>query len=66
LTGMFVVAQAVPADMVRAARGAIGNMASKNAIDGEAGYAPLQTPAREAWSVDQGHGLGTRTIRHSR
>ncbi len=39
LTGMFVVAQAVARRMVPRRRGAIVNMASKNAIDGEAGYA---------------------------
>jgi 3-oxoacyl-[acyl-carrier protein] reductase len=39
LTGMFVVAQAVARRMVPRRRGAIINMASKNAIDGEAGYA---------------------------
>jgi len=39
LTGMFVVAQAVAARMARRGRGAIINMASKNGMDGEAGYA---------------------------
>ena len=39
LTGMFLVAQAVARRMVPRRRGAIVNMASKNAIDGEAGYA---------------------------
>src|SRR5580698_8373561 len=39
LTGMFVVAQAVARRMVPRRRGAIVNMASKNGIDGEAGYA---------------------------
>src|SRR6266404_10003287 len=39
LTGMFVVAQAVARRMVPRRRGAIVNMASKKAIDGEAGYA---------------------------
>jgi 3-oxoacyl-[acyl-carrier protein] reductase len=39
LTGMFVVAQAVARRMAERRRGTILNMASKNAIDGEAGYA---------------------------
>jgi len=39
LTGMFVVARAVARRMVPRRRGAIVNMASKNAIAGEAGYA---------------------------
>ncbi len=39
LTGMFVVAQAIARRMVPRRRGAIVNMASKNAIDGEARYA---------------------------
>jgi len=39
LTGMFVVARAVARRMVPRRRGAIVNMASKNAIDGEARYA---------------------------
>lgn len=39
LTGMFIVAQAVSRHMVARRRGAILNMASKNAIDGEVGYA---------------------------
>jgi 3-oxoacyl-[acyl-carrier protein] reductase len=39
LTGMFLVAQTVARHMVARRRGAILNMASKNAIDGEAGYA---------------------------
>ena len=39
LTGMFIVAQSVARRMVARRRGAILNMASKNAIDGEAGYA---------------------------
>ncbi len=39
LTGMFSVAQAVARRMAARGRGVILNMASKNAIDGEAGYA---------------------------
>ena len=39
LTGMFMVAQAIARRMVARRRGAIINMASKNGIDGEAGYA---------------------------
>src|ERR1700685_4405785 len=39
LTGMFAVAQTVARRMVPRRRGAIVNMASKNGIDGEAGYA---------------------------
>jgi 3-oxoacyl-[acyl-carrier protein] reductase len=39
LTGMFLVAQAVARRMAVRRRGTILNMASKNAIDGEAGYA---------------------------
>jgi 3-oxoacyl-[acyl-carrier protein] reductase len=39
LTGMFVVGQAVARRMAARRRGAILNMASKNAMDGEAGYA---------------------------
>jgi 3-oxoacyl-[acyl-carrier protein] reductase len=39
LTGMFIVAQSVARRMVSRRRGAIVNMASKNGIDGEAGYA---------------------------
>jgi 3-oxoacyl-[acyl-carrier protein] reductase len=39
LTGMFVVAQEVARRMVPRRRGVIVNMASKNGIDGEAGYA---------------------------
>lgn len=39
LTGMFVVGQEVARRMAARRRGAILNMASKNAIDGEAGYA---------------------------
>jgi 3-oxoacyl-[acyl-carrier protein] reductase len=39
LTGMFVVAQAIAKRMVTRRRGTILNMASKNGIDGEAGYA---------------------------
>jgi 3-oxoacyl-[acyl-carrier protein] reductase len=39
LTGMFLVAQAVARYMVARRRGVIVNMASKNGIDGEAGYA---------------------------
>ena len=39
LTGMFVVGQAVARRMAARRRGVILNMASKNAIDGEAGYA---------------------------
>ena len=39
LTGMFMVAQAVARRMVSRRRGVILNMASKNALDGEAGYA---------------------------
>lgn len=39
LTGMFIVAQAVARRMVARRGGVILNMASKNAIDGEAGYA---------------------------
>lgn len=39
LTGMFIVAQAVARRMVARRRGTIVNMASKNGIDGEAGYA---------------------------
>jgi 3-oxoacyl-[acyl-carrier protein] reductase len=39
LTGMFVVAQTIARRMVPRRRGAIVNMASKNGIDGEAGYA---------------------------
>lgn len=39
LTGMFIVAQAVAKRMVARQRGVILNMASKNGVDGEAGYA---------------------------
>jgi 3-oxoacyl-[acyl-carrier protein] reductase len=39
LTGMFLVAQAVARCMVPRRRGSIINMASKNGLDGEAGYA---------------------------
>lgn len=39
LTGMFFVAQAVARAMARRRRGVILNMASKNGLDGEAGYA---------------------------
>jgi 3-oxoacyl-[acyl-carrier protein] reductase len=39
LTGMFYVGQAVAQRMARRERGAIVNMASKNGVDGEAGYA---------------------------
>jgi 3-oxoacyl-[acyl-carrier protein] reductase len=39
LTGMFIVAQAVAKRMVARRRGTVVNMASKNGIDGEAGYA---------------------------
>jgi 3-oxoacyl-[acyl-carrier protein] reductase len=39
LTGMFIVGQAVARCMVPRGRGVIINMASKNAIDGEVGYA---------------------------
>ena len=39
LTGMFLVARAVARRMVVRRRGAIINMASKNGLDGEAGYA---------------------------
>ncbi len=39
LTGMFIVGQAVARRMVARRRGVILNMASKNALDGEAGYA---------------------------
>jgi len=39
LTGMFLVAQTVARHMAARRRGSILNMASKNAIDGEAGYA---------------------------
>jgi len=39
LTGMFVVAQAIARRMAGRRRGVILNMASKNAVDGEAGYA---------------------------
>ena len=39
LTGMFIVAQAVATRMVARRCGVIVNMASKNGIDGEAGYA---------------------------
>ncbi len=39
LTGMFLVAQAVSRYMVPRRRGVVINMASKNGMDGEAGYA---------------------------
>ena len=39
LTGMFIVSQAVAAHMARRRAGVILNMASKNGLDGEAGYA---------------------------
>lgn len=39
LTGMFIVGQAVARYMVARRHGVITNMASKNGIDGEAGYA---------------------------
>src|SRR6266436_3123165 len=39
LTGMFIVAQTVARRMAPRGSGVIVNMASKNAIDGEAGYA---------------------------
>ena len=39
LTGMFIVGQAVARRMVARRRGVITNMASKNGLDGEAGYA---------------------------
>jgi 3-oxoacyl-[acyl-carrier protein] reductase len=39
LTGMFFVAQAVARAMAARSRGVILNMASKNGVDGEAGYA---------------------------
>jgi 3-oxoacyl-[acyl-carrier protein] reductase len=39
LTGMFIVGQAVARRMVARRRGVILNMASKNGLDGEAGYA---------------------------
>jgi 3-oxoacyl-[acyl-carrier protein] reductase len=39
LSGMFIVAQAVARRMVARRRGVILNMASKNGLDGEAGYA---------------------------
>jgi len=39
LTGMFIVAQTTARRMIARRRGVILNMASKNAIDGEAGYA---------------------------
>ncbi len=39
LTGMFLVAQAVARCMAQRRRGAIINMASKNGVEGEAGYA---------------------------
>lgn len=39
LTGAFFMAQAVARKMVARRRGAIVNMASKNGLDGEAGYA---------------------------
>src|SRR5690554_1837809 len=39
LTGMFHVAQAVCRHMAQRERGVVVNMASKNGIDGEAGYA---------------------------
>jgi 3-oxoacyl-[acyl-carrier protein] reductase len=39
LTGMFIVGQAVARRMAVRRRGVITNMASKNGIDGEAGYA---------------------------
>ena len=39
LTGMFVVGQAIARCMVARRRGTIINMASKNGLDGEAGYA---------------------------
>lgn len=39
LTGLFFVAQAVTRAMATRQRGAVINMASKNALDGEAGYA---------------------------
>ncbi|HTV52213.1 MAG TPA: SDR family NAD(P)-dependent oxidoreductase [Steroidobacteraceae bacterium] len=39
LTGMFLVSQAVARHMAARRRGVILNMASKNGIDGEAGYA---------------------------
>jgi 3-oxoacyl-[acyl-carrier protein] reductase len=39
LTGMFYVGQAVARRMAERQRGAIVNMASKNGVDGEAGYA---------------------------
>jgi 3-oxoacyl-[acyl-carrier protein] reductase len=39
LTGMFVMGQAVARRMAARGRGCILNMASKNAVDGEAGYA---------------------------
>jgi 3-oxoacyl-[acyl-carrier protein] reductase len=39
LTGMFFVAQAVARAMVARGRGVILNMASKNGLEGEAGYA---------------------------
>jgi 3-oxoacyl-[acyl-carrier protein] reductase len=39
LTGMFFVAQAVCVKMAARGRGAVVNMASKNGLDGEAGYA---------------------------
>jgi 3-oxoacyl-[acyl-carrier protein] reductase len=39
LTGMFIVAQTIARRMVTRRRGTIINMASKNGLDGEAGYA---------------------------
>jgi len=39
LTGMFIVGQAVARHMAARRRGVILNMASKNGLDGEAGYA---------------------------
>jgi len=48
LTGMFVVAQAVARRMVPRRRGAIVNMASKDAIDGQAGYAHYNA-SKGAW-----------------
>jgi 3-oxoacyl-[acyl-carrier protein] reductase len=39
LTGMFIVAQAVARCMIARRRGVILNMASKNGLDGEVGYA---------------------------
>ena len=52
--------------MVPRRRGAILNMASKNGIDGEAGYAHYNASKGGVVMLDEDHGARARAVRHPR